>query len=532
LKRFLVGLSESRMAGKLAAAFVACAVLGIVLSTAVESPFAGLSRAQLLEDRLARESLHLLPFPASDVPVSVRLSRSDLARYGVYARDVARDSYLLVWRDGTVSLGGADLRMAQKGVHVHIGRSGTSVFIDGKRVPVDLTGSELFYLTSQLSPPAGAVRSYPEIDMADSFMRNDLFSDGNWEAHTGEWMLSKRGAGLIKIEARQWLSKAGIARTVNPFSVRGSGEGLLTYGDADNVGYRVEASFYFGVPQTSQVRDTGSLPGSFALVQGRRDGARVRFGWDGAAKRFVLAENTDGKWRTAGKWKNLRPPISSWCRLGLEVEDGYRVRAYLDGVRVLEHDCRRFICGPPHIAAGADLIEVDDVRAFSLGSPASEAPGGAPLYVQSTNFAVKDFTERDELQYAKWARGSAIFKASVEGDCKYITSTHPLRRTRGRARRWRLRLPVPGGERPGVGDAREAAGALFAQGPARLEELDHRGRALPRGEREVRERPRHLAPVGARQSARRVRGRVGAGRGRGRRLRPRVGRLRLPRAFP
>jgi len=423
LQRLAARLAASRPARKLGAAFAACALFGVVLHAVVESPFAGLSRIETLEDRLARESLHLLPFPTSGAPVSVRLRRADLERYQVYARDTSRDSCLLIDAGGKVSLDGTDLALVAREAHVHLGRSATSLYVDGERVDVDLTGYELFYLTPRLEPPADAVRSYPEIDMADSFMRNDLFDDGNWRAASGEWFLSKRGAGLVKVDARRHLSSAGIARTVNPFSVRGSGNGMLTYGEADAVGYRVEASFYFGAPQTIQVRDTGSLPGSFGLVQGTRGAGRIAFGWDRAAERFVIKEHVDGEWQIVAKWRDLRPPITSWCRLGLEVEDGRRASAWLDGVRVLTHDCRRFISGPPHVASGAYLIEVDDVTAFSLGPEGPAAPEGEPLYVKSTNFAVKDFTEHDELQYAKWARGDAIFRRSVEGTHKFITST-------------------------------------------------------------------------------------------------------------
>ncbi len=422
-KRLIAGLMTSRPAQKLGVAFAASALFGAVLHAVVDSPFAGLSRIELLEDRLARESLHLLPFPTSREPVSVRLRRADLERYQIYARDTSRDSCFLIDGGGKASLDGADLALVAREVHVHLGRSRTSLYIDGERVDADLTGYELFYLTSRLEPPADVARSYPEIDIADSFMRNDLFDDGNWRSVSGEWRLSKRGAGLVKVEARGHLSSAGIARTVNPFSVRGSGDGMLTYGEADALGYRVEASFYFGDPQTSQVRDTGVLPGSFALVQGRPEQGQVAFGWDAAVARFAISEFVDGEWKTAATWRDLRPPITSWCRLALEVDDGYRARAYLDGVRVLEHDCRRFISGPPHIRAGIDLIEVDDVRAFSLGSGDPRPPEEEPLFVRSTNFAVKDFTVHDEFQYAKWARGDAIYRRTAEGDVKFITST-------------------------------------------------------------------------------------------------------------
>jgi hypothetical protein len=422
-KRLLDGLMTSRPARKLGTAFAACALFGAVLHAFVDSPFAGLTRIELLEDRLARESLHLLPFPTSREPVSVRLRRADLDRYRLYARDLSRDSCLLVDGGGKASLDGAALPIVAREVHVHLGRNATSLYIDGERVDVDLTGWELFYLTSRLEPPAGAVRSYSEIDMADSFMRNDLFDDGNWRSMSGEWSLSKRGAGLVKVEARRHLTSAGIARTVNPFSVRGSGNGMLTYGEADALDYRVEASFYFGAPQTMQVRDTGTLPGSFGLAQGKPGGGRVAFGWDRGAERFVLKEHVDGEWRIVAKWRDIRPPITSWCRLGLEVEDGYRASGWLDGVRVLEHDCRRFISGPPHVATGAGLIEVDDVRAFGLGPDRPAEPEGDTLFVRSTNFAIKDFTEHDELQYAKWARGDAIFRRTAEGEVKFITST-------------------------------------------------------------------------------------------------------------
>jgi len=213
------------MAWKLAVAFVALSALAFTLHLSVDSPFSELSAIQLLENRLAHESLHLLAFPESETPLSIRLSKSDLNRYQIYAKNTSADSYLLIGKDGTASLDRTDLGTVRERVHVHLNGGRMSLFIDGKRVPVDLDGFTAFYLTAQLATPKDAVQKYTEIDMADSFMRTDLFADSNWSSDAGQWALNKHGAGLI--EERHWLTESSIARAVNPFSVRGSGNGRV-----------------------------------------------------------------------------------------------------------------------------------------------------------------------------------------------------------------------------------------------------------------------------------------------------------------
>ena len=67
--RLFVALVKHPLAIRLTSAFSAVVLIAVTLLLAVESPYAGLSRIQLLEDRLADESCHLLPFPSAAAPL-------------------------------------------------------------------------------------------------------------------------------------------------------------------------------------------------------------------------------------------------------------------------------------------------------------------------------------------------------------------------------------------------------------------------------------------------------------------------------
>ncbi|NQZ67518.1 MAG: hypothetical protein HRT89_05560 [Lentisphaeria bacterium] len=407
------------MPRKLLIVLILFSALGFGLFKAAKTPKLKLSRIEKIEDKLAWQSLHLISFKKLKKACSIHLLKSTFSTYQIYGKNDKKDSVFIIDKDAQISINGARIATIKQSLHLFFTGDEMHFYVDAKRVHIDLSGFKLFYLTTLLTAPENITHNYPEINMADSFMRTDLFADGNWKSDSQKWALRTAGAGAP--DERSSLISAGKGRAVNPFSIRGSGDSLLSYGKSNNLNYRAEARFYFGIPPTSKIRNVHDLPYSFALIQGHLNGPQIKFAWDERIARFVLMEKSGpSTWRIVKTWKNSRPPISSWCKIGLEIKDGYKVTAYIDESPILEFESDRFISGPFHIAASTGLIECDDIKAYQINSEPVEKL--SPLYVTSNNFETKTLSGRDEWQYRKWSQGKDIFLKTEKDGFIFINS--------------------------------------------------------------------------------------------------------------
>ncbi|MHC4885990.1 MAG: hypothetical protein ACYTGH_12990, partial [Planctomycetota bacterium] len=264
---------------------------------------------------------------------------------------------------------------------------------------------------------AGRQVVLPPIQRVDSFMRHELES-GSCTLVRGKWRLSQRGGGLAK--DRKQTKSYGFRRAVNPFSIRGQDHARLLYGTTDWFNYYGEARFYFGPPRTGSTTDQRSLPldTDMLVVQGQGDGVQVGFGWRGSARAFQLLTRTGtGPWKVLATRAGKRPPLTNWIRLGLQVRNGLRAEAFLDGLPVLSSQLDRPVIGGFAVESGKGLVECDDIRIESLPRPKDL---GTPLLTRSANFADKKAKKgSDPEEFNHWARGSRTFferKLKVEGE--------------------------------------------------------------------------------------------------------------------
>ncbi len=303
------------------------------------------------------------------------------------------------------------------------------LFADGRCYPKNLAAWDLYWVVAETQgaeKPELATIVYPRRQMADGFMRKELREDSEWIISKGAWTLKKHGGGMPLTEAQE--KSYSFQRAVNPFSVIGSGNGILSYGTEDWLNAHVEARFYFGIPWKEGAVDTRTMPlGTDMLVaQGSLDGPQAAFGWHGRSGAFVLfCKPGGGEWRELARWDKLRPPLSNWVRIGLQLRHGWLAEGYLDGEKVVAAELERRVTGPFQIMSGRDEIELDDVRAWAL----PKEPGtGQPVYVRSRNFAGKMLKGRsDPEQFSEWARGADTFLKHVERGDDYKKATILIR---------------------------------------------------------------------------------------------------------
>lgn len=299
------------------------------------------------------------------------------------------------------------------------------LFIDGVPVPGNMKDWQFNWVAREQRRPLTRSVVYRIAETADSFMRTVLESD-HCRITSGSWRLHQHGGGMPR--SPEEVRNARFQRAVNPFTVRGSDHGRLTFGERRWIDYHAECRFYFGVPVAAQVTDTGALPTGtdMMIAQGDDGDNQVAFGWSGAERSFVLKlRRAGGDWELLRKWKEHRPPISNWIVLGVEVRAGHFVRALLDGAVLYEEDLGLRVGGRFHVMSGAEPIEVDDVRAW----PLDRGEGNMVAFNRvSRNFAGKaERGDHDPRQFGEWARSMGVFTQSrrigADGKCKAVIVT-------------------------------------------------------------------------------------------------------------
>lgn len=365
-----------------------------------------------LERQLARDGGMARLWPGQDQRpglVGVRFGTAALKTTWVYLKCKSdREAFILFSRDGTILTEKGEAGRTRDRVEVFRDPDPRWVSVDGRLLARDLSGWEIWTAEGEAARKAVREYRYPPQRLTDAFMREDLFEDGLWRPAGGQWSLKQHGGGMPKDEREE--ENYSFQRAVNPFTVVGSGSGVLSCGDSSWVNYHVEARFYFGVPRTGNVTDTQTVPTDtdMLVIQGEPDGRQVAFGWRGAERRFMLlARNGASPWETLGTWAGSRPPLTNWVKLGLTVRNGFHAEGFLDDVKACEADTDEMVRGPFHVACGAGPMEFDDVAAWTLPDPVSP---GAPVYVRSRYFSgKKNKPHSDPEQFEEWARSTDTF---------------------------------------------------------------------------------------------------------------------------
>ena len=370
-----------------------------------------------LEDSFKRQGRLLLDpdyKPPADLAArGVAFSLKTLANHALYLRHKKTNDYLFISSNGTVqtTLPGRYQQLKEEG-EVLITNEQCALFIDEQPVPFLFHDWRLFWVATEAVRPNITIRKYPTRQAADDFMREDLIKDSEWQVASGQWGLQKRGGGLVKSD--QEMSNYNVQRAVNPFAVRGEGDGVLTYGAADWPHSLAEACFYFGIPNVGPVveRDTVPTQTDMMIARGDIGGYQVAFGWSGQNSCYVIQEREGkGAWKTIWKHQGSRPALTNWVRMGLAVKAGCVLEARLDGKIIKTMPAGKRIRGPFHLVSGKEAMEVDDVRATSLPLPETK---GSPVFVQSRQFAGKTKKgQSDPEQYLQWSRSTDTFIEDV-----------------------------------------------------------------------------------------------------------------------
>ncbi len=262
-------------------------------------------------------------------------------------------------------------------------------------------GWEIFEVVMTVDAPAPEQKVLSEFQMEDRFMRKDLAPDGEWRIKQGIWRMEKHGGGMVSRE-----EDASAMRAVNPFTLKGQQVGdeeiaRLEYARvprfAGNLLIEARIEFRGESGYASTIRP-------FYLLQGRGED-ELRFGWDGSRWELAL-EDEVGAWHPLQTWRK-RPPVGTWARVGLAVENGTVAVAQLDGVELGRVELPRVV--QPGLAietASTRGIEVDDVVCRALRAPKRLQP----LFVKSAAFSKKEAVSgRDPVQFEHWARGRNTF---------------------------------------------------------------------------------------------------------------------------
>lgn len=343
--------------------------------------------------------------PEESVGRILTMDRHALRRTPVYVRERKGDGYFC--------FNGDNAGIAQSLCLVHIEDTITAVG-DGSRVlgQFPLEAWDVYWVASSSSMRPRLLKEVLDrVEIMDSFMREDLF-DSAWQASSGHWALNQQGGGM---PGGADVGKASVQRTVNPFTVRSSHSGILQFG-AQRLAHAVaEARFYFGAPRTNRLTDWETLPSADMLLTFGQPACQLAFGWLADEASFALLRRVgDGAWRVLERL-DTRPPLTNWVRVGLELRQGSRAIAYLDGEVVLDHQLEQFVCGPFSIISGG-MIELDDVRLQTLPADFSRQPGS--VFVRSRQFAGKKLLqERDPQAYENWTQGDHAFAQNETIDC-------------------------------------------------------------------------------------------------------------------
>lgn len=341
------------------------------------------TQQQVLEEKLAGEGMPLRPF-ALMIPEGATGARFVAEEAcGFYLRHPGtgraklfrgRAAEVYVWDDSIVLLDATGRRVFQQ------------------RTP----GWEMFELVDGPDSSVLERTLLASWTMEDRFMRKRLSEADEWQVVSGQWRMEQHGGGMATNA-----ENASAQRAVNPFTLKGRS---ISSGTAARLAYTRNPPTAANVAIEARVKlkeepGRGSPIATFWLAQG--DGERsVRFGWDGDA--WELAERRADGWAALGSWK-ARPPLGNWARLGLGVEHGMTAIAMLDGVELGRFALQYYT--PVGLALETESthgIEVDDVRAYPLRSPAQMAP----VFVASAAFSEKQaMGDRDPVQFEYWARG-------------------------------------------------------------------------------------------------------------------------------
>ena len=369
-----------------------------------------------LERAFARHGKVLLPV-AAQVPEgwagqAIAVGLPDLRRHELYLRDPTDDGNWLHLNDqGQISSRDGVLATVRRSAELLRVPSGVVLFADDVPWGADTSTWQAFWVTTPAAgatPKAGVI---PRLEVRDDFARTELEVHPYARVTAGSVRLAQRGGGMPTTESE--VADYDFQRAVNPFAIHAYDGGRLTYrvhaperwGDA-----HVEARFYFGVPKTGNVvdRDTVPLNTDMLVVMGPEDGLQASFGWSGVEGCFVLQTRSgDRPWTVLGRWRECRPPLTNWAKIGLQCRQGHRVEGVLDDVSVLSADLHVRLRGPFHIQGGNSLVEFDDVRAWSLPTP---PPDPTPVLVRSRHFAGKHRKERaDPDEFEEWAASSHAF---------------------------------------------------------------------------------------------------------------------------
>ncbi len=346
--------------------------------------------------------------PGKAAARTLRFDRDTLRTHRLYLRSHTNpDDYLYIDPVGNVQRAGKVVGRMHDHAELFLAQGRVTLYVDGSRITNPSSDWDVFWEAAEETAPELASALYPQVDVADGFMRFDLVS-GPCTAATGSIALAQHGGGMARSESE--VHSYDFQRAVNPFTVRGSGGASLTYGGDDWAEYAAEARFYFGLPKTDFVVDGNTLPTgtNLLVVQGPEAGLQVGFGWLGSERRFCLVQRHGGApWEVLATYGGSRPPLTNWVRIGVTVADGCRLEGWLDQVRVLSTTLTERVSGPCQILVGEDLAEFDDVRICSLPVP---APAPEPLLAVSRAFAGKEHKNKaDPEQFGQWAEGNDTF---------------------------------------------------------------------------------------------------------------------------
>lgn len=341
---------------------------------------------------------------------SIGFDRSVLATAQLYLRGKRdTDDYIHIDADGTVLVNGTVATTLQQHGELLLTDDDTTLFCDGQLVASGLREGRLYWISSRKQPPTTTDRTYPIVQLNDSFMREKVEAEA-CIIRSGTWRLNQHGGGLTQAGTER--ARPHIERAVNPFTALGRNKGVLQYGSRNWRNYHFEARFYFGRPHTNNVVDLATVPRDTDMLvgQGPTNGTQIAFGWVGARGDFALLRRKGGSdWHVLDAWREARPPVTDWFRAGLSVSGTGHVRAFLDGVPVLATNIGQRASGPAFVMTGAAPAEIDDIRAWTIGRRLQRA--GHPVYVKSRQFADKQRVKgRDPPQFNEWAASSGTFR--------------------------------------------------------------------------------------------------------------------------
>ncbi len=387
-----------------------------------------------MEKRLTDAGLYLVQVAgdpqAADGVRSLYFDHATLSTHTLYLKPPnPQGSYIYIDESGLIRTGLGEMTTLKERGELLFTEDGLTLFIDGKWIGVDLADWQIFWASASPTEPVVDTTTCNPVSFADGFMRTKL-EEAPWKIERGTWRLNQHGAGMA--ETDEDAANVHHPRAVNPFSVIGSNNGILSCQLDPLPHLAAEARFYFGIPKTTNVVDTMTLPlgTDIQLMLGDPKGAQAAFGWQGESRTFVLIHRAspDDPWEVIASDFDRRPPLTNWMTLGLHLRNGHHLTALLDGVPIIEAPLPYRLTGPLHIRGGEGLIEVDDVRYASLPLVPEK---GTPIHIKSREFAPKELHEdRDSEIFQQWTRAIDTFvqkTTSEEGErLRTIVTRLPL----------------------------------------------------------------------------------------------------------